>query len=52
MSQTEESNDEEYAYPDVGEAMEGRQPFVPLALRRSGSISLPLSVFEVISLKY
>ncbi|XP_005096102.1 phosphatidylinositol 3,4,5-trisphosphate 5-phosphatase 1 isoform X2 [Aplysia californica] len=53
ISESGEAKDEEYAYPDVGDASTlGPQPFTPLALRRSSSISIPLSTFEVKVLKY
>jgi len=46
----DDDNDEEgYEYPDAVDLSrrgEG-QPFIPLALRRSGSINIPLSTFEV-----
>ena len=45
-----EENGEEYAYPDATDLSRRDtvgHPFVPLALRRSGSVNIPLSTFEV-----
>ncbi|CAL1541371.1 unnamed protein product [Lymnaea stagnalis] len=49
-----ENPPDEYNYPDVTDAVSLRVPhqFVPLALRRHSSISIPLSTFEVKVLKY
>ncbi|GFN73980.1 hypothetical protein PoB_000048600 [Plakobranchus ocellatus] len=54
VADSAEARDNEYAYPDCSNISEPmlNTPFVPLGLRRSSSISIPLSTFEVKVLKY